>query len=137
MGKAPAMVVVAEDDDELRELVVRSLRRDGLRIVELEDGAELLDYVNFIGRFGNPVGLPDLILTDVVMPGASGLDVIAMARARGVSCPFVVLTAFADSAIERSAQALGNTTVLSKPQKLDALRAVVRARLAGASPTTA
>jgi two-component system cell cycle response regulator CpdR len=133
MGKAPAMVVVAEDDDELRELLVWSLRRDGLRIIELEDGAELLDYVNFIGRFGNPVGLPDLILTDVMMPGASGLDVIALARARGVSCPFVVLTAFADGAVERSAEALGNTTVLSKPQDLDVLREVVRARLAGES----
>ncbi len=123
------MVLVAEDDDELRELLVWALQRDGVEVVELEDGDELLDFLDFVARFHNPRGLPDLILTDVRMPGCSGLDLIALARARGVSCPFVVLTGYADEQVERTASVIGNTTVLSKPQDLDHIRELVRERL--------
>ena len=127
--KRRPMVLVAEDDDELRELLVWALRRDGADVVELEDGDELLDFLDFIARFQNPRGLPDLILTDVRMPGCSGLDMIALARARGVSCPFVVLTGYADERVRTKAEAIGNTTVLSKPQDLDVICDLIRGQL--------
>lgn len=123
------MVLVAEDDDDLRELLVWALRRSGVNVVELEDGVELLDYLDFVAKFHNPKGLPDLILTDVQMPGCSGLDMIALARARGVSCPFVVLTGYADERVQLTAASIGNTTVLSKPQDLDLICELVHARL--------
>ena len=127
--KRRPMVLVAEDDDELRELLVWALRRDGADVVELEDGDELLDFLDFIARFQNPRGLPDLILTDVRMPGCSGLDMIALALARGVSCPFVVLTGYADERVRTKAEAIGNTTVLSKPQDLDVICDLIRGQL--------
>jgi CheY-like chemotaxis protein len=74
--------------------------------------------------------LPDLIITDVNMHGASGLDVVRWARARGISCPFVILSGFADEQVLRTARELGSTRVLSKPQPLEAIRAAAAEALA-------
>jgi CheY-like chemotaxis protein len=124
------IVVVAEDDDELRELLVTALESETRQIVEMEDGAELRDYLEFIAGRGVQGTLPDLILTDVHMPGASGLEVVSWARARGVRCPFVILTGFADDRLLEAAKNVGNTRVLSKPQTLEAIRSAAAEALA-------
>ena len=128
-AKTQPIVVVAEDDAELRELLAMALRRDGYDVVPLGDGVELLDFVNFAGRLGNTAGLPALILSDLQMPGCSGLHLMSVARARGVKCPIVILTGFADASLLRIAAQFGDTTVLSKPQPLEVIRSVVRERL--------
>lgn len=127
------IVVVAEDDDELRELLVESLAGSDRQVVELEDGAELQDYLEFLSAKGVERTLPDLILTDVQMPGESGLDVVSRARARGVSCPFVILTGYANELVQQRAAQLGETQVLRKPQGVDEIRAAVERGLQLAS----
>lgn len=126
---AKRIVVVAEDDDDLRALLLTALAGDDRQLVEIEDGAELLDYLEFLVGRGVQTQLPDLILTDVQMPGASGLEVVSLARARGVSCPVVILTAFPDDRLLDAAAAIGGTWVLGKPQPLEAIKAVATAAL--------
>lgn len=126
----PEIVAVAEDDDDLRELLCEVLRRDGHRVVELEDGLDLLDYMSFAQRLSMPRGVPAAVVTDVRMPGASGLDVVAWARLTGLSCPVIVLTAFADDEIQARAQQIGDVHVLSKPVELDVVTQAVREALA-------
>lgn len=124
------IVVVAEDDDELRELLVESLAGADRQVVGLEDGAELQDYLEFLGSKGVDGTLPDLILTDVQMPGESGLDVVTRARARGVSCPFVILTGYANQRVQETAARLGATQVLRKPKGVGEICAAVERGLA-------
>ena len=122
--------MVAEDDDDLRELLLTALAADDRQLIEIEDGAELLDYLDFLVTRGVQSYLPDLILTDVRMPGANGLKVVGLARERGVSCPVVILTGFPDDGLLEAAAAISGTWVLGKPQPLEAIKTVAAAALA-------
>ncbi len=124
------IVVVAEDDDELRELLLTTLSGEHRKLVEVEDGSELYDYLEFVAKRGVQGSLPDLVLTDMKMPGADVLEVVSWARARGVTCPFVILTGFADDQLRAAAAKLGGTQVLSKPQSLEAIRTAAREAMA-------
>jgi DNA-binding response OmpR family regulator len=119
-GPAPDIVLaIAEDDDELRFLLCDAFHKRGWRVVEIEDTSELDDYFEFVERHGAPRGLPDAVLTDLRMPGGSGLDALSRARAKGVVCPFVVLSAYPDWEVEKRVLALGNAVLISKPAKLN------------------
>src|SRR3954470_12154319 len=62
-------VLVAEDDDDFRSLVVSSLREDGYDVIEARTGDELLELITPPVIFDPP----DAIVTDVRMPGVDGL----------------------------------------------------------------
>ncbi|MGZ8372499.1 MAG: response regulator, partial [Rhodoplanes sp.] len=85
-----ARILVAEDEETLRSLVVRALGQVGHEVVAAADGAEALDLLaRDQGRF-------DLLLTDIRMPLMDG---IALALAAGRDYPDLVIllmTAYAD-----------------------------------------
>lgn len=119
----PARVLVAEDDDAFRELLLSTLRDAGHGAIELEDGLELSDYLSLARAKLLPP--PDLVLTDLKMPGASGLEVVRKARAAGLTCPIVLLTAFPAPEVFAEAEAIGKITVLGKPIELQEITACV------------
>lgn len=130
MSSRIPLILVAEDEDQLRTLIAHRLSTDGLHVVELEDGLEVSDYVTLAMPGARPVvPMPDLILTDVRMPGLSGLEVIRSFRRVGLTFPVVVLTAFPDDSVYAEASRLGDTVVVSKPVDLDELTQIVRSRL--------
>jgi DNA-binding response OmpR family regulator len=61
-------VLVVDDNDGIRELVVRALSRHGYYVEAAGDVDEARDRIRTMGS------LPDLLLADIVMPGASGVD---------------------------------------------------------------
>src|SRR5580692_205844 len=85
-------VLVADDDDDLRALVVETLRSDGYTVVEARDGAELLSLLS--DTLSDPVARPHVILTDVLMPKLSGLGVLEELRRARVSLPVLMMTGF-------------------------------------------
>jgi CheY-like chemotaxis protein len=119
-------ILLAEDDDELRDLIQQSLEESQYRVIALEDGFELIDYLVLV-RESPHVPRPDLILSDVNMPGRTALDVLEQMRASELGCPIVLISAFADDEMRQRAVGLGATILLDKPVDPTVLVPVVRA----------
>lgn len=127
-----ARILVAEDDDAMRAMLVRTLIRAGYSVVEVEDGFELGDYVTMMQGHGGTLAPPDLIVSDVRMPGRTGLEALGRLREQGVACPVLLLSAFADEETHAEALRLGARQLLDKPVDMDELKAAVRDAVAHA-----
>jgi DNA-binding NtrC family response regulator len=115
-------LLVAEDDPEMRRLLCERLRRDGFDVVEAADGTQLLEYIHtHVLRPARDEQAVDLVISDVRMPGRTGLDVLADLRTRDWAVPFIVITAFGDRETYGEAQRLGAAAVFDKPFELDDL----------------
>ncbi len=128
-------VLLAEDDLELRKLLSSELRHDGYAVIEVGSGTDLLDQLASDLIESNQPRF-DLLVSDVRMPGWSGLEVLGGLRRAGVRLPVVLITAFGDGHTRRTAQQLG-AAVLDKPFDLVAFRNAVQHELAAhpARPT--
>ena len=118
----PRRIVIAEDDPEMRRLIVAAMIRDGYVVEEASDGPRLLILVI---EADPPV---DLVISDHRMPVSSGLQVLAGLRDAGWSLPFILLSAFGDESMRSEASKL-DAIFLAKPFELEALRIIVRAAL--------
>ena len=118
-------VLVADDDSQVRHLVARALRKDGYEVVEAADGSELL---NVLGSSLLPASFVepfDLIISDVRMPGWTGMGVLISLRKADWALPFVLITAFGDDDAHAEARRLGASAMLDKPFEMDDLRTLV------------
>jgi FixJ family two-component response regulator len=79
-----ARVVVVEDDEEVRTLLVRFLRRRGYSVEEARDGIEGLACVE--------KNVPDVVVTDMAMPGLDGLGLLKALKQMDPDMPVIVLT---------------------------------------------
>jgi CheY-like chemotaxis protein len=129
IGPRKANVLVAEDDPDMRRLVAAVLRGAGHRVVEATDGMQILDRIEATIWSARPHPF-DVIVTDVHMPGLSGLDVLAALRCTRWTTPVILVTAFGDAETRSEAQALGAIEVLDKPFKPDELKTAVSRALA-------
>ena len=121
-------VLVAEDSAAMRELMTLVLRERGYEVDCASTGSELLSVLARCNSDGAVAEHFDLIVTDVRMPGASGLDAVDRLRRDGESTPVIAVTAFPlQATIERSRR-LG-VPLLAKPFDLDALRSAVELAL--------
>lgn len=112
-------VVVADDDEDVRETLARMLACDGFEVWTAGDGATLARMLDDTWRNGRA---PDLLLLDQRMPCFTGLDVLADLRARGFTSPAILITAFSE--LSPRARALG-ADLIEKPFEPDALRRLV------------
>jgi DNA-binding response OmpR family regulator len=110
------------------------LSRERYRVTALADGADLLRTVLALPADERP----NLIISDVKMPGISGLDLLAALRAAELQMPVVLISAFCDEQTLGRAAKLGAACVLSKPFDMDMLRSLALCLLAseGLTPST-
>jgi CheY-like chemotaxis protein len=105
-------VVVADDDDESRQLAADALRRDGFEVFEARDGEELLRSVAALRSLGHVV---NAVVSDIGMPNCDGLRATRSLRFTSRVLPIVLVTGFADAELHRDALQAGATAVLQKP----------------------
>jgi CheY-like chemotaxis protein len=116
-------VLVAEDDDDIRAMIVAALRRDGYDVIEASNGAELLDQIG--SMLFLKFAPPDLIVSDVRMPGFSGIQVLAGLRNADWHTPMVLITAYGSEGVYDEAKKLGADAIFGKPFDIDDLRTAV------------
>ncbi|MCE2691446.1 MAG: response regulator [Betaproteobacteria bacterium] len=112
-------ILIAEDDQVLADGLLRSLRAAGYAVDQVASGTEA-DAALASHEF-------DLLILDLGLPKMNGLDVLKRMRARGNTCPVLILTA-ADSVDQRvRGLDLGADDYMAKPFSLQELEARVRA----------
>ena len=119
-------ILVVEDDPGMRELIADVLAFEGYFVTDVADATAMLRAV-VPSRDGEEAFV--LIITDMRMPGSTGLEALARLRAIGCWIPTIVVTAFPEEVVKRQASELG-ALLLPKPFALDRLRALANRILA-------
>ena len=119
-------IVVADDDPAVRRAVTIALQCDGHEVLEANDGSALLDIIGDQVLAADSRSVPvDLIITDVWMPGFTGLQALAAVRQMAWNTPCIVITAALTPDVEVQALRLGATAVFGKPVDINKLRTEV------------
>lgn len=111
-------VLIAEDQPELRRLLVKNLTEAGYTADGVHDGMEALEYLDVISY--------DAAVIDIMMPRMDGLELLATVRGRGLELPVLLLTA--RDAVRDRVRGLdaGADDYLVKPFAIDELLARLR-----------
>ncbi len=129
----PPTILVADDDDDVREAICTLLAGDGYRVIERADGAATLELLAEAADGKRAV--PDALLLDFCMPEMSGIGVLRVLRKFGTRLPTILVTAFPDPSVDTFARNAGAVKVLHKPvegtEVLNAVRSVLRDARAG------
>ena len=112
MSREP-LIAVIDDDEPFRTALVESLCSLGYRARGFASGEELLA--------ASGESSCDCVITDIHMPGMSGLDLQRLLMARDLRVPVIMITARAEPGLEARAAASGAVCLLKKPFGADAL----------------
>lgn len=118
----PKKILVVDDNLDTRELTHLHLTTEGFTVVVASDGRE--------GLYLAGAEQPDLIITDISMPGLDGVEMVQQVRQKSElkDVPILVLTAMGKEEMEQAIRA-GANRAMNKPVLLDALADDVREML--------
>lgn len=100
-------ILLAEDDDSMRNLLSRALERAGYEVVAVDRGTVAMPLIA-TGEF-------DLLLTDIVMPEIDGIELARRAATLAPGMRIMFITGFAAVALDKNGPAPHGAKVLSKP----------------------
>jgi two-component system cell cycle sensor histidine kinase/response regulator CckA len=116
----PAGVLVVEDDDRVRRLCVRSLRTQGYHVMEAASGWEAIELVT---QHAYEI---DVVVTDIIMPGLNGIELVARLRAAHPKLAIVLMSGYAPMELLRRGALVDTFPLLQKPFLIDQLFGMVR-----------
>lgn len=111
-------ILIADDDASIRTVLMQALKREGYEVLAADNGATLYQWVL--------EGRGDLVITDVMMPGENGLDLIPKIHRRMPDMKVIVMSAQNALTTAVSASERGALDYLPKPFDIDALLALVK-----------
>jgi len=114
------IVLLVDDDEEVRQTLAEMLEELGYTVIQATCGSEALSLLDMTPEL-------DILVTDVRMPGMSGLDLSLQVAARRQSLPIILMSGFFRP------QAISHR-FLQKPFRTDDLDAAIRAELSRSAP---
>ncbi len=126
----PRHLLLIEDDAEFRKLVGAHLRRAGFVVTECASGYAFVSGLNTFTNSPRPV---DLIISDVRVPGLTGLEIVEGLRALQIDVPVIFMTAYGDASTHQQAQALKAIGTFDKPFDIEDLVTAVQMLLCPAA----
>ncbi|MEK7771117.1 MAG: sigma-54 dependent transcriptional regulator [candidate division NC10 bacterium] len=114
-------VLVVDDEKSMRELLAITLERQGYEVSVAEDGEVAIEAVRRDGF--------DVIITDLRMPNADGLQVLRAAKEHTPETVVIVITAVGSTETAVEAMKLGAYDYITKPFKLDEIHLIIRRAL--------
>lgn len=113
-----ARILIIEDDKEMRSLLEDFLKDEGYEADSANNGSE---------AFGRLAQEPfDLVITDIRMPGLTGLDILSAVKKFQPELPVIVITAFGGEEVYRRSMARGADGYLEKPIHFYKLRNLIQ-----------
>ncbi len=120
-GKEPSKILVVDDQDYLREMLVNYLKQKGFLVKEAKNGREAVQLA---------IEFPfDGILMDVRMPVLDGVVALQEIQKFGIKTPVFLMSGYGDVTSSEDAQALGAKDFLSKPFKLETASSILEKEL--------
>jgi DNA-binding NtrC family response regulator len=111
-------ILIIEDDEEMRALLRDSLVEEGIEFDSAENGSEAIRKL-LEGPF-------DLVITDIRMPGLTGLDILPGIKKLQPETRVIVITAFGGEEVRRKSFDRGATAYLEKPINMTRLKTLVQ-----------
>jgi two-component system, NtrC family, nitrogen regulation response regulator GlnG len=100
-------VWIVDDDESIRWVLERALTRDGFEVRAFGNARDCMEALE--------LGAPQVLVSDIRMPGASGIDLLQQAKARRPGLPVIIMTAFSDLDSAVSSFQAGAFEYLPKP----------------------
>jgi DNA-binding response OmpR family regulator len=123
---SPPHILLAEDDKEMRTFLAQSLRTAGYRVSECPDGWNLLEHISsFILPDSRKHEKVDLMISDIRMPGLTGIEILEGIPQTNGFPPMILITAFGDEDTHARAEKSGAVAMFDKPFEIDDLLAEV------------
>jgi DNA-binding response OmpR family regulator len=111
-------ILVVEDDEEMRSLLKDFLEEEGFETDSASNGSDA-----FRKLFKEPF---DLVITDIRMPGLTGLDILPRIRKLQPEALVIVITAFGNDEVYRRSFEKGAAGYFGKPIRINKLRTLIR-----------
>ncbi len=124
----PAVILLVDDDDPVRVMLARLLRTQGHEVLQAANAAAAYALLG-----ERP---PDLIISDIVMPGESGIELRRNVSARWPNLPVILISGYSAEGPAEFAARTPQTVFVQKPFAADQFLQLVEETLAGASRAT-